>query len=122
MSFKDAESKRTVESPEDPVSIANIIYNAQSGAQKNFSVLPVPERILGAGTHKIGYGRLVVLAGAGYTLVDSTGSNPSITVPSSLAPVGSVVSTGLKHDSITVTGAETFLVADDSRARQPKKP
>lgn len=122
MARKDGETKRRIESPEDAGSITAIMYNAAAGAQKGIQVMPVPERILGAGSHKIGFGRLVMIEAAGYTLVDSRGLNPSIVVPASMAPANSVVSTGLKHDTITVTGANTFLVYDDSRAIEPKKP
>ena len=106
--------------PEDTGSIENVQYNAAAGAQKQMvAILPVPEAVptggsygLPAGDQKIGKGKLVWLTAAGYTLKDSTGKYEDLVIAVGLAPIGSVVSTGLQFDTIVAPGA--YLVADDS--------
>jgi len=114
--------KRRIKDITDPSSVTMIHHNAATGAQKGMSsVLPVPQAIkttdaqayaLPAGLQKIGAGKLVWLTAAGYTLTDSTGEYKPVTVSAALAPIGSVVSTGLHWDTITAPGA--FIVEDDS--------
>jgi len=110
-----SEGKRRINQPEDSGTIENVIYNAASGGQKNLNVLPVPKATIPAGDQKIGKGILVLLGTAGYTLKDSNAVLPNLVVSATLAPIGSVVSTGLEYDTITL-GAGCFLVADDSSA------
>ena len=109
-------TKRTIQNPEDVFLIENVVYSAEAGGKYVIQMLPVPERTLTAGDNIIGLGKKVWLGTAGYTLKDSKGVASNLVVPASLAPVGSVVSTGLKHDTITV-GADSFLIADDSAAK-----
>jgi len=114
-----AETKRRISMPEDSGTIENVQYNAAAGAQKNLNVLPVPEAVptggsygLPSGDQKIGKGKLVWLVAAGYTLKDSSGKYADLTIAAGLAPIGSVVSTGLQFDTIVAPGA--YLLADDS--------
>jgi len=116
-----SEGKRRVSRPEDTGTVENVQYNAAAGAQKQMSaILPVPKAVptgeaagnnAVSGATWVGRGKLVWISVAGYTLSDSTGKYQNVVVGAALAPVGSVVSTGLNWDTITATG---LIVEDDS--------
>jgi len=116
-----SEGKRRVSMPEDTGTIENVQYNAAAGAQKQMqAVLPVPKAVptgeaagnnAVSGATFVGKGKLVWISVAGYTLSDSTGKYQNVVIAAGLAPVGSVVSTGLHWDTITATG---LIIEDDS--------
>ena len=116
-----SETKRRVTRPADTGTIENVQFNAAAGAQKQMtSILPVPVAVpVGAaagnnavsGATFVGKGKLVWLSAAGVTLTDSTGKYQAVVISSALAPIGSVVSTGLYWDTVTGTG---LIVEDDS--------